>query len=101
MSFFQDKAGNFVRNHSEFMIKQGNRESAKLSEELNKIQITKPIFVTGLARSGTTIILEQLAAHKDFASFRYKDFPLVHIPYWWESFLQRAGSPQFPWNASG
>jgi len=92
VSFFQDKAGNFVRKHSEFIIKQGHRESAKLKEELTEIKITKPIFVTGLARSGTTILLEQLAAHQGLVSYRYKDFPFVHIPYWWENFLNKAGS---------
>ena len=92
VTYFQDKAGKFVNKHPNFMIGLGNRESAALADQIENIAIKKPIFITGLARSGTTIILEKLAAHKDLVSYRYKDFPLVHIPYWWEKFLNRAGS---------
>jgi len=92
VSFFQDKSGKFVNNHPGFMIKRGEKESFKLQDELNSISIKSPIYITGLARSGTTILLEKLAEHSDLVSYRYKDFPFVHIPYWWNNFLERAGS---------
>jgi hypothetical protein len=44
---------------------------------------------TGLARAGSTILLEWLGRHPDCATHRYKDYPLVHIPYWWNAFLSR------------
>lgn len=92
LSCFQDKAGQFVKKHPQFMIKLGNRETTRLKDELLNISVKSPVYITGLARSGTTILLEILAVHPELVSFRYKDFPLVHIPYWWEKFLNRAGS---------
>jgi len=92
VSFFQDKAGKFVNNHSKIMIKLGNWETNQLQEKLINLPIDSPIYITGLARSGTTILLEKLASHPDLVSYRYKDFPLVHIPVWWERFLDRASS---------
>ncbi len=45
------------------------------------------MYVAGLARSGTTILLEQLAAHPAVASHRYIDYPPVLTPYWWNRWL--------------
>jgi hypothetical protein len=73
----------------------GNWESRWLRAELDATPIDRPLFVAGLARSGTTIVLELLAAHGDAASHRYSDFPLIFTPYWSQS-LQRhaaAGAP--------
>lgn len=92
VTFFQDQAGTFVNNHPDLMIKLGNKEIVKLHDELANLKLISPIYVTGLARSGTTILLEKLAEQNDLVSFRYKDFPFVHIPIWWENFLKRAGS---------
>lgn len=92
VSFFQDKVGKFVNTHPQFMIKRGDRESTRLNDKINNITINDPIYVTGLARSGTTILLEKLTEHPELVSLRYKDFPLVHVPHWWENFLNRAGS---------
>lgn len=92
VSFFQDKIGRFVNNHPNLMIKLGNWETHQLQDKLFNLQIESPIYITGLARSGTTILLEKLASHPDLVSYRYNDFPLVHIPVWWERFLDRASS---------
>jgi hypothetical protein len=40
-----------------------------------------------LARAGTTILLELISQNEGVASYRYKDFPLVMLPYWWGKFL--------------
>ncbi|MEE8340916.1 MAG: sulfotransferase [Candidatus Neomarinimicrobiota bacterium] len=95
VSFFQDKIGKFVNNHPDFMIKMGNWETRQLQDRLVDLHISSPIYITGLARSGTTILLEKLIEHPDLVSYRYKDFPLVHIPTWWENFLNRAGSGEY------
>jgi len=92
VSFFQNIAGSFINKHPKIMIRLGNWETNQLKDKLIDLQIDKPIYVTGLARSGTTILLEKLASHPDLVSYRYKDFPLVHIPVWWERFLKRASS---------
>ena len=92
VSFFQDKAGKFVSKHPKIMISLGNWETNQSQDKLVDISIEKPIYITGLARSGTTILLEKLTSHPDLVSYRYKDFPLVHIPVWWEQFLKRAST---------
>ncbi|WP_186441633.1 sulfotransferase [Desulfamplus magnetovallimortis] len=42
-----------------------------------------PVFVTGLARSGTTILLEALYSTGDFATLTYRDMPFVTAPFLW------------------
>lgn len=42
------------------------------------------IFITGLARSGTTILLKNLHATNNFASLTYKDMPFVLAPNLWK-----------------
>ena len=61
----------------------GQLESMVLSEQLEDIEISEPVYVTGLARSGTTILLEILASHQDVVTHRYSDFPGLFTPYWW------------------
>ncbi|GLQ54311.1 sulfotransferase family protein [Devosia nitrariae] len=43
----------------------------------------RPVFVTSLARAGTTILLELLAAHKEFASATYRNMPFTMAPLLW------------------
>tara|TARA_B100000315_G_scaffold213873_1_gene212053 strand:- start:615 stop:1676 length:1062 start_codon:yes stop_codon:yes gene_type:complete len=62
-----------------------NFENLLLEKKLNK-KITKPIFVTGLARSGSTIITHILNCHSDLGSYQYKDLPYIEIPYLWSFF---------------
>lgn len=48
----------------------------------NKKQINiKKIFITGLARSGSTALLNQIFQHKQIASIQYKHMPFVLSPY--------------------
>jgi len=70
----------------------GNLESRLLAERLDDVPIVKPVYIAGLARSGTTILLELLARHPDLASHRYRDFPPVLTPWFWNWFIDRAGS---------
>jgi len=68
-------------------IRLGNFESGLFEEQLAGIAIDRPIFVCGLARAGTTITLELLAGLPDMASYRYRDFPGVHLPLAWNRAL--------------
>ena len=68
----------------------GNLESRLLAERLQGITVTRPIYISGLARSGTTILLELLARHPHLATHRYRDFPPVHTPWLWNWFVDRA-----------
>jgi hypothetical protein len=42
-----------------------------------------PIYVCGLARSGSTLLHEVIASHPGVATHRVKDYPLVFTPFWW------------------
>lgn len=72
-------------------IALGNLESRVLSDRLGEVAISKPIYIAGLARSGTTILLELLARHPDLVTHRYRDFPPVLTPWFWNWFVDRAG----------
>lgn len=65
----------------------GDLESAWLQRDLRAISIDKPVFISGLARSGTTILLEILAGIGGIATHRYRDFPFLMVPYLWNRYL--------------
>ncbi len=71
-----DRAGGFMRG-------LGNLESSAHRDPLDSIDIDRPVYVAGLARSGSTILLEMLARHPEAATHRYRDLPLVMTPIFW------------------
>ena len=48
-----------------------------------RLQPPPPVFVAGLARGGTTILLEALYSSGKFATLTYRDMPFVTAPYLW------------------
>src|SRR5690606_3297213 len=62
-----------------------------LRERLDPLPADRPVYVSGLARSGSTILLELLARHPELVTHRYRDFPLVLTPHAWNWFVDRAG----------
>lgn len=82
----------FVHRFRRLWIGLGNLETWSLAESLAKIAIDRPIYLAGIARSGSTILLEALAAHPDAATHKYKDFPCVFTPCWWDG-AQRNSAP--------
>jgi hypothetical protein len=42
-----------------------------------------PVYVCGLARSGSTLLHEIVASHPSVATQRMKDYPMIFTPYWW------------------
>lgn len=87
VEWWVDRLGGHIERHPGFWIKAGNFETKILKEELAKTSVKAPIYVAGLARSGSTFLLEVLADHPDTVTHRYKDFPPVFTPYWWNKFL--------------
>jgi len=57
-------------------------ETLALHNDVDKLSIEKPIYITGLARAGTTIILEMLSKHSDVATHQYKHILMPYLPYW-------------------
>ena len=87
-----DVLSGLQERHPGMWVGLGNLESRLLSERLDRVAIRKPIYIAGLARSGTTILLELLAQHPHLATHRYRDFPPVLTPWFWNWFVDRAGA---------
>lgn len=45
-----------------------------------------PVFISGLARAGTTILLEALYSSGIFSTLTYRDMPFITSPYLWSKF---------------
>jgi Sulfotransferase family len=91
-----DALGGFIDRTAGFWQKLGDLESSANRAELDAIPIDRPIYVAGLARSGSTILLELLAARPGVATHRYRDFPPIFTPLVWNrAFAQvyRADAP--------
>lgn len=48
--------------------------------------VSRPVFVAGLARAGTTILMRQLYRTGVFRSLTYRDMPFVLAPNLWDRF---------------
>ncbi len=79
--------GGWVQRSPATWIRLGNLETRLVEDAIGDLRVERPVYIAGLARSGTTILLEQLAAHPDVVSHRYVDFPPVLTPYWWNRWL--------------
>lgn len=77
------RIGGLVERHKGLILRLAEVESDALADVLAAQPIQQPVFVCGLARAGTTIVLEALASHPDVATHRYSDYPFIHLPYWW------------------
>jgi hypothetical protein len=76
-----------------FMRWLGDLETRILDGDLPALRVERPVYVCGLARSGTTLLLEALAAAPDFTTHRYSDYPLLWTPYWWNWLRARLPLP--------
>jgi len=61
-------------------------------ERLAEVKIEAPVFVTGLARAGTTMMLTLLSQAAGVATHRYRDFPFLFVPLAWNWFQDRLGA---------
>lgn len=78
-----DWLGSLVHQHPKLWVRAANMESRVIASELHQISITAPIYICGLARSGSTLLHEIVASNPSVATHRMKDFPFVFTPYWW------------------
>jgi Sulfotransferase family len=74
----------------------GDVETDWLGDRLEAIEIDRPVFITGLARSGTTILLNLLAQLPQVATHRYRDFPFLFVPIAWNRLQGRLGKTDQP-----
>ena len=50
------------------------------------INLKTPIFITGMPRSGTTLLTHILHDTKKYGSYLYKDYPFPELPLFWNKF---------------
>jgi hypothetical protein len=84
--------GGLVHRHPAFWLGLGRLESNLLADRLSQISLPMPIYVCGLARSGSTLLHQVIATHPGVATHRVKDYPMLFTPYWW----RRATAKQRP-----
>lgn len=69
----------------------GSLETDSLRPRLDSIDLRQPVYITGLPRAGSTILLRVLSGIPGVATHRYSDFPFLFTPYWHNRFLSRLG----------
>ena len=82
-----------------FELRPLQRVLIELEDDLYKTQIKAArrggeVFVTGLPRSGTTLLLNLLYETGEFTTFTYRQMPFLQIPLLWQKIsspFQRAG----------
>lgn len=79
----------FVKLFRRGFILLSRWETRRLSKRFDRTEIDRPVYITGLARAGTTITLEMLSQHPDVATHRYFHIPNPYIPYWWDRFVAK------------
>lgn len=84
-----DWLGGWMTRRPGLMRRIGDFETRQLSQELRAVSIRAPIFICGLARSGSTILLECLAEHGETVTHRYRDYPGVLAPVFWDHVARR------------
>lgn len=96
MANFVDDYGFFAKLLHKFAFKTANMQ-INLAEseyqqhlsELLHIPIKKPVFIAGLPRAGTTVLLEVLAGCGQFSYHRYQDMPFIFTPLLWGDFTAK------------
>jgi Sulfotransferase family len=80
---FVEFLGGLVHHHRAFWLWLGRVESSRLAEQVRQVPLRMPIYVCGLARSGSTLLHEVVSSHPSVATHRMKDYPMLFTPYWW------------------
>jgi hypothetical protein len=70
----------------------GEVEHDVLARRLDELRLDAPVFVAGLARSGTTMVLSLLERADAVATHRYRDFPFLCVPLVWSWLQDRLGA---------
>ncbi|HEY1614958.1 MAG TPA: sulfotransferase [Rhizomicrobium sp.] len=60
-------------------------EDRLYARALERVSLSRPVFVTSLPRAGTTLLLDILVGSGDFASLAYRDMPFVLCPLLWQA----------------
>ncbi len=91
IGFGQHCAGWLNAHARPFLRGLGKLEALTFEETLEEFAIEKPVYVCGLARAGTTILLELLHDTRQFATHSYRDYPFIDVPVLWNRWQKLAG----------
>lgn len=65
-------------------------EETTFKARLTNISLDRPVFVSGLPRAGTTMVLQLIEKSGEFASYRYRDMPFLLTPMLWRELTKSA-----------
>ncbi|MFX1235024.1 MAG: sulfotransferase [Promethearchaeota archaeon] len=82
-------ATKFFDSFKSFSFLLDKFESMYLTIDLENVVIDRPVYITGLARAGTTITLEMLSKHPDLSSHQYKNLLMPYLPHWFSLFIEK------------
>ena len=74
---------------AEMQVELAGLEDRTYRNALANTPVNRPVFITGLPRAGTTLLLQLTSALEEFASHSYRDMPFVLLPMFWNSFSRR------------
>lgn len=72
-----------VHKLSRLFIVFSSLETVTLYLHLRGKKVKQPIYICGLARSGTTILLQTLGRHPAVGTHQYLHMPIPFLPFWW------------------
>ena len=70
-------------------IALANFEDRIFQRTLEAVECAPPVFITSLARGGTTALLNSMSEHPQFATHRYSDMPFLTAPMLWSRLAGR------------
>lgn len=71
----------FICSRRDLWLALADTETRMLRKKLDTMPQPSPIYITGLARGGTTIMLELMAQSSQTVTHTYRDFPLLLTPF--------------------
>jgi Sulfotransferase family len=88
--------GGLVSRHPRLWTRLGNLETLGLNGAIAAIDVRRPVYIAGLARSGSTLLLEVLNRHPELSAHQYRDYPMLFTPYLWNRYLERTPQSESP-----
>ncbi|MBU2870948.1 sulfotransferase [Colwellia sp. E2M01] len=70
-------------------LKLAQYETERYQIHKQNITIDKPVFITSLPRSGTSILLDVLTKTEKFSFQTYQDMPFIFLPLLWHKFSHK------------
>ncbi len=83
-----DVVGRFVAEHRPLMVRLGDLETRFLADRLEGVSVRSPVYIAGIARCGSTLLLEILNTVPGVVTHQYQDYPFLYTPYWWHTYLR-------------